>query len=156
MSSIFVRPATLEEATLVARNNAAMALETERLELDTETALLGVQAVIADVRKGFYLLAEQHGEVIGQMLVTYEWSDWRNQTFWWLQSVYVVPGARRSGVFRRLFDDVVARAREAADVCGLRLYVERDNHRAHATYEALGMLRSHYDMFELPFESNSP
>lgn len=156
MTSIAVRAAVLGDAALVAQNNAAMAWETERLTLDPATALLGAQAVITDARRGFYLLAERHGDTLGQLLITYEWSDWRNRNFWWFQSVYIKPEARRVGVFRLMFADVLRRAHEAGDVCGLRLYVEHENHRAQATYEALGMQRAHYDMFELAIEPPSP
>jgi ribosomal protein S18 acetylase RimI-like enzyme len=103
--------------------------------------------VLEQPRRGFYLVAERAGVALGCLLVTYEWSDWRGGDFWWIQSVYVVPAARRGGAFRALYADVERRA-AAAGAVGLRLYVETENRRAQATYEGLGMQRCHYFMYE--------
>jgi len=89
--------------------------------------------------------------VVGSLLVVNEWSDWRNSTFWWIQSVYVRPDWRRKGVYRKLHDWVYEAARSRPGVCGIRLYVDRDNHAAQATYTNLGMSKSHYDLFEIDF-----
>jgi len=89
-------------------------------------------------------------------MITYEWSDWRNGVFWWIQSVYVWPEHRRRGIFRRLHEDLIARARRAGDVCGLRLYVEKDNARAQATYAALGLAPNHYQFYEIELPPASP
>jgi ribosomal protein S18 acetylase RimI-like enzyme len=103
--------------------------------------------VLEQPQRGFYLVAERTGVAIGSLLVTYEWSDWRNGDFWWIQSVYVLPAARRGGAFRALYAEVERRA-AAAGAVGLRLYVETENHRAQATYAGLGMQRCHYFMYE--------
>ena len=129
-----------------------MAWETEEKTLSLETLRAGVLELVRDGRKGFYLVAESGDRIVGQLMVTFEWSDWRNGHYWWLQSVYVAPDYRRQGVFRRLYREVETLARQAGDVCGLRLYVERANLRAQQTYADLGMVHSHYDMYEVEFE----
>ncbi|MEI7035159.1 GNAT family N-acetyltransferase [Fulvimonas yonginensis] len=129
--------------------NAAMAQETEAKALDRSVLARGVAGVFDDPRRGFYLVAERGGTAVGSLLVTYEWSDWRCGDFWWIQSVYVVPAARRGGVFRALYAAVRDQAR-AAGAVGLRLYVETENHRAQRTYAELGMARCHYLMYEEP------
>lgn len=146
-----IRRAEPGDAAVIARYNAAMALETEHLELDPARLLRGVEAVLADEAKGFYLVAENGGKLAGQMMITYEWSDWRNAVFWWIQSVYVEPGSRRQGVFRGLYRHALDQARSQVGVCGLRLYVETANEIARRTYEELGMNRAAYDMFEVDF-----
>jgi GNAT superfamily N-acetyltransferase len=108
-----------------------------------------VAGIFERPQRGFYLVAECDGVASGCLLVTYEWSDWRCGDFWWIQSVYVTPPARRRGVFRALYADVERRA-HAAGAVGLRLYVETGNGRAQATYERLGMQRCHYHMYETP------
>lgn len=128
--------------------NRAMALETEGRRLQDERSLAGVRRLLAEPALGFYLVAERAGEVVGSLMVTYEWSDWRDGLFWWIQSVYVRPEARRQGVFRALYSQVSSLALEDPGVCGLRLYVERENVRAQATYESLGMQRTHYYVYE--------
>lgn len=130
--------------------NRAMALETEGKELNPATVAAGVAALLESPQRGFYVVARRAGELVGSLMITTEWSDWRCGDFWWIQSVYVRPDARRQGVYRRLYDFVRARAAEADNVCGFRLYVEQDNHRAQQTYEALGMTRSVYHMYEAP------
>lgn len=147
MTAIAVRPATLDDAEFLLESNLAMAWETEGKVLDGATLALGVRAVFEDARRGSYLLAERDGVAVGCLLVTFEWSDWRNGDFWWIQSVYVRPEARRNGVFQALYADVEARA-IAANAVGLRLYVELENFAAQATYEARGMQRCHYFMYE--------
>ncbi|MBI2684874.1 MAG: GNAT family N-acetyltransferase [Acidobacteria bacterium] len=126
-----------------------MALETENIVLDRERLRAGVEAVFADAARGFYLIAEADGERAGQMMITYEWSDWRNGVFWWIQSVYTVPEHRGLGVFKALYSAVQERARNAGGVCGLRLYVEAHNERAQATYRRCGMSETVYRMFEV-------
>lgn len=150
-SEIIIRQATLADLDTLVDFNAAMALETEDKGLDLDTLRGGVAALLKDDSLGFYLLAEDAGKVVGQLMVTTEWSDWRNAHFWWLQSLYVAPDFRRRGVFRLLYERVCQRAREAGNVCGLRLYVERTNSRAQEAYVNLGMALSHYDMFEVEF-----
>lgn len=151
MDKLDIRLAESNDIPALAENHRAMALETENKTLDVETTIRGTRAVVHHPDKGFYLIAERTGRMVGQLLVTFEWSDWRNGTFWWIQSVYVVPEARRTGVYRALHDYVLLKAREAKDVCGIRLYVDKDNHTAQTTYKAMGMQAAHYDIYEVDF-----
>jgi GNAT superfamily N-acetyltransferase len=144
-----IRDAAPTDLTAIVAWNAAMAWETEQKTLDPATLERGVAAVFAQPGRGFYLVAERDGAAVGSLLVTYEWSDWRCGDFWWIQSVYVTPEARRSGVFRALYAAVTERA-SAAGAVGLRLYVETENQRAQDTYTDLGMTRCHYWMYEVP------
>ncbi|HEX4588496.1 MAG TPA: GNAT family N-acetyltransferase [Gemmataceae bacterium] len=135
-----VRSATPEDVQVIAEYNRRLARETEHLELDLATVSAGVAAAVADPdRKGPYFLACDGADVVGQMQVTFEWSDWRNGWFWWVQSVYVRSDYRGRGVFRMLYDYVRRVARERREVVGVRLYVERDNRAAQDTYRRLGM-----------------
>jgi ribosomal protein S18 acetylase RimI-like enzyme len=143
-----IRRATADDADTIAHFNRQMAEETEGKSLDRETVQNGVQALFDDPSRGFYLVAVRDETIVGSLMITTEWSDWRNGTFWWIQSVYVQPEARRSGVYRALDRAVRRQARDADDVCGLRLYVERDNEAARETYEALGMTKTSYRMYE--------
>jgi GNAT superfamily N-acetyltransferase len=133
---------------VIAQFNIALARETESLELEPARATAGVQALLLDPAKGSYFVAVNGNEVVGQLLITHEWSDWRNGDFWWLQSVYVRPDFRRRGVFKSLFDFVQAKATGAPDVCGFRLYMEAGNSRAREAYRRLGMTETHYHVFE--------
>lgn len=148
-----LREATPDDATTIAGFNLAMAEETEGKTLKPELIGPGVDALLHDERKGRYWVAESDGRVVGQIMVTYEWSDWRNATIWWIQSVYVHPDHRRQGVFSALYRHVEDIARRADGVCGLRLYVERDNTRAQDTYTALGMSKDNYLVMESMFDS---
>ena len=143
-----IRPAVAADADMLAAFNSAMALETEHKRLLPAVVGAGVRRMLAEPAFGFYLVAEAEGRVIGSLMVTTEWSDWRNGRFWWIQSVYVVPGWRRRGVFRALYGQVRERAAREPDVCGFRLYVERDNANAQATYRSLGMDATDYLLFE--------
>jgi len=154
--ALLVRDAKAADLAFLVDANAAMALETEAKALDRATLERGIAAVFEQPQRGFYLVAERDGAAVGCLLVTFEWSDWRNGDWWWIQSVYVVPAARRSGVFRALHAGVAARAARASGVVGLRLYVERDNTRAQATYRSLGMLEAPYRMFEQSRASACP
>jgi len=149
MTEITVRPATLEDVEFLVSGNASMALETEARTLDTHTLRAGVCAVFDDPTRGFYLIAEIGGQSAGQMMITYEWSDWRNAVFWWIQSVYTLPESRGRGVFKALYAHVDSLARQRADVCGLRLYVEAHNQRAQSAYLRCGMSEAIYRMFEI-------
>jgi GNAT superfamily N-acetyltransferase len=147
-ANLQVRKAEHRDANTLAQFNIAMAWETERTCLEPGTVTAGVRAVLDDPQRGFYLVATRDHEVVGSLLVTFEWSDWRNRRFWWIQSVYVAPTSRRQGVFRRLYDAVKTEADADAHVCGLRLYAERANHNAHKTYTRLGMNKTGYEVFE--------
>ena len=146
---VAVRAATPADLEFLMDGNARMALETESLTLDRQRLQAGVEAVFADAGRGFYLIAEVDGERAGQMMITYEWSDWRNGVFWWIQSVYTVPEMRGRGAFRALYAAVEEMARERGGVCGLRLYVEAHNEAAQATYRRCGMSETVYKMFEI-------
>lgn len=143
-----IRDAAIDDVAFIVEANMRMASETEHKQLERATLELGVRGVLDDPARGFYLVAEVAGERLGCLLVTREWSDWRNGDWWWLQSVYVMPEARRSGVFRAMYAEVERRAHSSAQVIGLRLYVERDNARAQATYAALGMVETAYRLHE--------
>lgn len=146
--SLVTRVAVAGDAATLAGFNQAMALETETKSLPMETLLPGVEAVLRDPDHGFYLVADSGGEIAGSLLVTFEWSDWRNGRMWWIQSVYVRPAHRRRGVYRALHEAVRERARAAGDVVGIRLYVERENVAAQRTYAALGMTETPYRIYE--------
>jgi ribosomal protein S18 acetylase RimI-like enzyme len=145
---IQVRPAREDDADAIAAFNSAMAFETEGKRLLPQVLGAGVRRLLAEPALGFYLVAEAQGQVVACLMVTTEWSDWRNGRFWWIQSVYVQPGWRRRGVFRTLYAHVSAAAARQPDVCGLRLYVEHENTSAQATYRSLGMVRTDYQLFE--------
>lgn len=145
--SISIRRGGERDIPELAAFNRAMAKETEKIDLAAEVVTAGVSGLLKKPEYGFYLIAEASGEAVGCLMVTYEWSDWRNGLFWWLQSVYVKPAHRRRGVYRALFEYVKVAA-GAGNVCGFRLYVERENLPAQRTYEALGMRETSYKMFE--------
>ena len=151
---IEIREASVADVAFIAGANAAMALETERKSLDRATLMSGVAAVFARPERGFYLIAQREGRPAGCLMVTREWSDWRNGEWWWLQSVYVVPEDRRTGVFRALYRAIEKRARSGQDVVGLRLYVELENSAAQATYAQLGMQRAQYGMYVRTFQDD--
>jgi GNAT superfamily N-acetyltransferase len=150
-----IRPASLSDLEVLVQFSAAMAIETEGRRLDLVRLRRGTLAVLESTRHGFYVVAEQAisgaREVVGQLLITYEWSDWRNADFWWIQSVYVHPDHRRQGVYKRMHRYIVEMARGRNDVCGVRLYVERDNRVAHTVYARVRLSRSKYDVFEEDF-----
>jgi GNAT superfamily N-acetyltransferase len=131
--------------------NTSLAWETEGKRLDPETITRGLQNLLRRPELGFYLIAEVEGEVAGALMITTEWSDWRNGLFWWIQSVYVRAEYRRQGVFKLLFEEVKQQARKDEEVCGLRLYVEHTNHTAQRAYSALGMEETGYRLFEIEF-----
>ena len=143
-----VRPATPADAPVIVEFNRLLAEESEGKALDRALLAAGVAAGLADPHKALYFVAEEGGRVLGQTMITFEWSDWRNGWFWWVQSVYVRPEARRRGVFRALFEHVVAAARRDPQVIGLRLYVEEENRLAQQTYARLGLSRTSYHVME--------
>ena len=144
-----IRRAAVSDAPVIADFNLRLAQETESLRLDPACVEAGVAALLKDSAKGVYYVAEVNGAMVGQLMLTYEWSDWRNGNLWWIQSVYVKPEFRAQGIFRRLFERVKTLAQEQKDVPALRLYVHADNARAHRSYLRLGMARTKYEVFEL-------
>ncbi|MFT4799957.1 MAG: ribosomal protein S18 acetylase RimI-like enzyme [Candidatus Azotimanducaceae bacterium] len=145
-----VRRAVLSDAGVIASFNQAMALETENKILPDKQIKGGVTAQISNPAHGYYLVVENDlHEVVGCLGITFEWSDWRNGQFLWIQSVYIAPAGRRQGAFGALYADVLRSAKEDPEVCGVRLYVEQGNDSARATYLALGMVKTHYDLLEI-------
>ena len=149
VEAVRVRPARPDDVSLMARWAEAMAFETEDKQLNPNTVGRGILAALEDPARSQYFMAEIAGEPVGTLMLTYEWSDWRCAWWWWIQSVYVAPGHRRKGVYRALYAHVLALAKAQDDVCGLRLYVERENINAQRTYEFLGMLDAGYRMYEV-------
>lgn len=145
--SLTIRPATPEDRDRIVLFNQALARETEGRMLDRDVLAAGVAELLSDPSHGQYFVAEDGGEVVGQLAVTREWSDWRNGDIWWIQSVYIARDHRRRGIYQALHAHV-REAAQSARVAGLRLYVERDNEAAQATYAALGMHQSPYVMYE--------
>ncbi|WP_420820556.1 GNAT family N-acetyltransferase [Saliniradius amylolyticus] len=143
-----IRPATLDDVSALVDFNQLMARETEGKTLNPDTLSAGVRQLVDTPAFGFYLVAEQDDQIVGSLMVTYEWSDWRNGLFWWIQSVYVKPENRRQGIYSGLYHEVQRLGEQAGNVCGYRLYVEKENTQAQATYEHLGMVESHYLMYE--------
>lgn len=152
---VHIRPACQDDVDTIVMFNAAMALETEQRRLDLVTLREGALAFLKSPEYGFYIVAElpedKSYKSIGQLMITYEWSDWRNGAFWWIQSVYVVPDRRGQGVFRAMHDHIVVKAKADTRVCGIRLYVERENRRAQAVYQRVGLTPSVYTVFEKDF-----
>lgn len=148
MEKITIRKAQKQDAQTIIKFNRQMALETEDKNLDPGTVIPGVKAVLEDDNKGFYLIAEIEGQAAGSLMITYEWSDWRNGYFWWIQSVYITQKQRRKGVYTALHNKVRDLANQNDDVIGFRLYVEKDNTAAQKTYEKIGMNPTYYKMYE--------
>ena len=132
----------------IASFQVLMAKETEDLQLDEKTVYAGVKAVMDDPSKGRYFVAEANGQAVASLLITYEWSDWRNGNIFWIQSVYVLPEYRKQGIFRNLYLHVKALAEASTDIAGIRLYMELNNGRARKVYENMGMQNGHYEVFE--------
>ncbi|MBD3648690.1 MAG: GNAT family N-acetyltransferase [Pseudomonadales bacterium] len=151
MTQITIRTATPDDAETIASWNQAMALETENKTLPTDTILPGVKRVFAEDGLGFYLMACIDDKPVGCLMITTEWSDWRNGLFWWIQSVYVAPEHREKGAFTALYGHVREKARANPDICGIRLYVEKENERASRTYLRLGMIETEYRLLEEEF-----
>ena len=146
--TVSIRDARMADADVIAEFNACIADETENLRLDRGTLDSGVRKLLADPTLGRYWVAESNGEIVGQIMTTFEWSDWRDGTLWWIQSVYVRTDQRRRGIFSQLYAHVERLAQTSADVVGLRLYVEKDNKRAQGTYRKLGMTMTDYKVMQ--------
>ena len=150
-----IRLAKPEDAARIASSSAAMALETEGRRLDLDRLHDGTIALLNSPDRGFFMVAEleQAGDrrLLGQLMITYEWSDWRNGAFWWIQSVYVDPAWRRKGIYRRMHDTIVAIGKADNKMCGIRLYVARDNRVAQTVYRRVGLAPSMYAVYEDDF-----
>ena len=144
---IVTRAAAVTDAGPIIEFQLAMARETEGIELDESVVTRGVHAVFDDPSHGRYFVAEGEGNVIASLMITYEWSDWRNGNVWWIQSVYVRPPFRRHGVYAGMYEQVKAIA-ERENVRGIRLYVDRRNTLAQDVYRRCGMNGEHYLVFE--------
>ena len=143
-----IRLAERDDIQALVGFNQAMALETEGKKLEASVLTPGVAAVFEDANKGFYVVAEDGGSVVGGLLITYEWSDWRNNWFWWIQSVYILPEFRGRSIYRAMYAFLKQSAETRGGVCGFRLYVEKENVHAQKVYEQLGMHESHYLAYE--------
>jgi len=144
---ISIRKAIPSDAPLIIDFQKNMAMETEEIKLAPETVTQGVKGIFQNQERGQYYVAEEYGKVVASLLITYEWSDWRNCNVWWFQSVFVTPEYRRKGIFRKMYSHIKKLAEEQ-DIAGLRLYVETKNATAQKTYEALGMSSGHYSFYE--------
>lgn len=143
-----IRTANIKDLDIITHYNYQLAFETEGLTLDKTKLKNGVESLLLDETKGKYYLFEQENKVIGQLLITYEWSDWRNANFWWIQSVYVHLDYRKQGIFKALYKYIQNITVNDSSVCGLRLYVEKNNKKAQTTYRSLGMNPSIYNLYE--------
>ena len=150
---ILCRSAIRDDLPCLVEGNQGIAQETEHLTLSKSTLTSGIEAVFNDANRGTYWIAADDQGIIGQLLITFEWSDWRNGQIWWIQSVYVWPRARRQGVFRTLLAEVTQQAQKAG-VVELRLYAETTNETAHQAYLNQGFETGHYQVFEKPLKAN--
>lgn len=145
---ILIRLAEIRDVQVITKFNRAMALETEQKELIPEVISKGVDKLLNNPSLGFYVIAERDNEVIGSLMVTTEWSDWRNGMFWWIQSVYIEPNERRKGIYTELYNFIRESANKNPSICGFRLYVEKENILAQNAYKALGMMETGYRIYE--------
>lgn len=143
-----IRKAVLKDANILADFNVRLAKESEHLLLDIKIVTEGVTSLLNDPAKGVYYVVEDGAEVLGQLMITYEWSDWRNGIYWWIQSVYVREEWRGRGIFTLMLEHIEELARKEGNVCGLRLYVEQENESARRTYLKLGFDQKNYQIFE--------
>ncbi|MDA0986194.1 MAG: GNAT family N-acetyltransferase [Bacteroidetes bacterium] len=146
-----IRIATINDAGSINLFNKNMAMETEGIPLNEEIAKRGVENLFKNPNYGYYLVAELDGAVVGQLMITYEWSDWRNGLFLWIQSVYVLPQYRKLGIYKSLYTNILNEAKNNSNICGIRLYVEKHNNTAREVYSKLGMKESEYAMYETDF-----
>ncbi|WP_435183338.1 GNAT family N-acetyltransferase [Cylindrospermopsis raciborskii G7] len=150
-SDLLIRQGELGDLQVLVEFNQALIYETENKQLPINDINAGVKTLLKNPSLGFYLLAQKNNQVVGSLMVTTEWSDWRNGLYWWIQSVYIHPDFRRQGVFKALYQAVKQQAKTQTSglkVSGFRLYVEKENVIAKRTYQSLGMEKSHYEIFE--------
>lgn len=143
-----IRKAQLKDIDIIAEHNILLARETENINLKFDRVSEGVKAVMNDPGKGFYLVVEKEGTVVGQLFITYEWSDWRNKYIWWIQSVYINVNFRGQKIFSLLYNYLRNLARYKKDVAFLRLYVDSSNMRGKKVYESLGLIKSEYEIYQ--------
>lgn len=143
-----IRIATIDDCDTITLFNTNLAQETEGIELDKETLKRGVKTTISSPDKGVYFVYEEDNQIIGQMMITNEWSDWRNGYFWWIQSVYIHQDHRKKGVFQSLYNHIKNLVEQDSSLCGLRLYVENKNETAKETYKKLGLKETYYLLYE--------
>lgn len=152
---IIVRTARQDDVDSIVSFSTAMALETEGLRLDPARLRAGTLSLLKAPERGFFMVAElpdtDHHRLLGQVMITFEWSDWRNAVFWWVQSVYVDPAWRRRGIYRTMHNHIIAQAKADPQVCGIRLYVERENRTAQTVYRRVGLAPSAYAVYEQDF-----
>ncbi|HUV66064.1 MAG TPA: GNAT family N-acetyltransferase [Sedimentisphaerales bacterium] len=151
-NELLVRIAGDKDVPTLAQFNLTLAWQTEQKRLELPVVTRGLRILLKHPNHGFYTVAEAAGEVVGCVMVTYEWSDWRCGLFWWIQSVYVKPEFRRQKVFSRLFEFLKEKASQESNVCGFRVYVEGANHTAQSTYSRVGMGETTYKVYEELFE----
>jgi len=146
--NMHIRQGKLHDADTIADFNVALALETEDTRLNPATVAQGVRAMLENPQYGFYVVAERNGIILGGLMITYEWSDWRNGVLWWIQSVFVRPEYRRQGVLKKLFAFLRQKAKQQGNVRGFRLYVEKNNQNAQTGYVRVGMKKAAYDVYQ--------
>lgn len=145
---MIIRKAIPEDTPAIIDFQIKMALETENIHLEKSIVTEGVNAVFSDPSKGTYYIAEKNWEVVGSLLTTYEWSDWRNGTVIWIQSVFVLPEYRQQGIYKTLFQHVSNMVKSDKKLKGIRLYVEKSNKTAHKVYSKIGLNPDHYELYE--------
>lgn len=145
---IKISKAEISDAPIIVDFQLKMAMETENIALDKGILKQGVQAVFKDSSLAQYYVAKAEGKIIASLMITYEWSDWRNRKVWWIQSVYVIPEFRRRGIFTMFYDFIKEIVEKSEDVGGIRLYVDKTNSPAQKTYTKVGMNGEHYQLFE--------
>ena len=148
MDNVNIRNASINDANAIAEFNSAMAMETENKQLDPEVLLKGVTSVLKKPELGSYIVADVNNKIVGCLMITTEWSDWRNGIFWWIQSVYILPEYRRCGIYSKMYEFIKILAKENSQVCGLRLYVDQENEIAQKGYVSLGMKKTNYLLYE--------
>jgi GNAT superfamily N-acetyltransferase len=145
---IIISQAAKKDIQVITDFQVAMAMETEGINLDPQTVLRGVSTVFEHPAKGFYLVAIEDGRTVGSLMITYEWSDWRARTVWWIQSLYVIPEYRRLGIFKKMYAWLLEKVNSDDSIGGIRLYVDLTNHHAQKVYESIGMDGNHYRFYE--------
>ena len=142
-----IRKAVITDAEKIAKNNVLLAKESENINLSFETVFLAVKSIISDEIKGFYIVAEENNKIIGQTIITFEWSDWRNTTIWWIQSVYVQKQMRNKKFFSKIFECIKKQAKKE-NIQLLRLYVHKENNQAKKIYKKIGLKKQPYEIFQ--------